>query len=59
MCLHAENPCAGVFATSSGGLPPGVSLCSGRGLITIQSPGGDSDLDPPWSVEAHRCHDGL
>ena len=40
-------------------LDAGLTTCPGRMLITIQSSDGDSDLDPPWSVEAHRCHTGL
>lgn len=46
--------CYQLWGTSS--WPP---LCPGRVLITIQSSDGDSGLDPPWSVEAHRCHGGL
>ena len=41
------------------GSDAGLTTCPGRMLITIQSSDGDSDLDPPWSVEAHRCHTGL
>lgn len=61
LCINAENPCAGISAPSSGGslLDAGLTTCAGRMLITIQSPDGDSDLDPPWSIEAYRCHAGL